>query len=204
MLLEGATPAEIDGALEGWGLAMGPNAMMDLAGIDVGWRIRQEHELTDERRRLYRVTDRIAEMGRHGQKTGAGYYKYEGRTRIPDAAVVAMFEEEARAQQINRRTLPPEEIVERCLLRLANEGAQLLDEGIALRASDIDTIYLTGYGFPAWRGGPMWQIENAIGLAETAGKVRAYEAKYGPRWALAPLIARLVQDGGTLAEAGKG
>lgn len=204
MLLEGASPADIDGALEAWGLAMGPNAMMDLAGIDVGWRIRQEHALTDERRRLYRVTDRIAEMGRYGQKTGAGYYKYEGRTRIPDPAVVAMFEEEARAQKINRRTLPPEEIVERCLLRLANEGAQLLAEGIALRASDIDTIYLTGYGFPAWRGGPMWQIENAIGLKETAAKVRGYEAKYGPRWTLAPLIERLANEGGSLAKAGKG
>ena len=204
MLLEGATPAEIDGALEAWGLAMGPNAMMDLAGIDVGWRIRQEHELSDERRRLYRVTDRIAEMGRHGQKTGAGYYRYEGRNRIPDPAVVAMFEEEARAQQINRRTLPAEEIVERCLLRLANEGAALLDEGIALRASDIDTIYLTGYGFPAWRGGPMWQIENAIGMNETAAKMRGYAAKHGARWQLAPLIERLAQSGGKLADAGKG
>jgi 3-hydroxyacyl-CoA dehydrogenase len=204
MLLEGATPSDIDGALEAWGLAMGPNAMMDLAGIDVGYLIRREHPISDERRRLYRVTDRISEMGRHGQKTGAGYYKYEGRTRIPDPAIVAMFEEEARAQQINRRTLSPEEIVERCLLRLANEGAQLLDEGIALRASDIDTIYLTGYGFPAWRGGPMWQIENAIGLAATAEKIRGYEAKYGPRWSLASLIDRLATAGGSLAEVRKG
>lgn len=203
MLLEGATPADIDGALEAWGLAMGPNAMMDLAGIDVGYLIRREHPISDERRRLYRVTDRISEMGRHGQKTGAGYYKYEGRTRIPDPAIVAMFEEEARAQQINRRTLPADEIVERCLLRLANEGAQLLDEGIAMRASDIDTIYLTGYGFPAWRGGPMWQIENAVGLEQTAEKIRAYEAKYGARWALAPLIGRLASEGGSLAKAGK-
>lgn len=204
MLLEGATPAEIDGALEAWGLAMGPNAMMDLAGIDVGYLIRREHPLTEERRRLYRVTDKISEMGRHGQKTGAGYYKYEGRTRIADEAIVAMFEEEARAQHINRRTLPPEEIVERCLLRLANEGALLLDDGIALRASDIDTIYLTGYGFPAWRGGPMWQIEHAIGLEATAARIRAYETRYGARWALAPLIDRLAKDGASLAKAGKG
>ena len=203
MLLEGATPAEIDGAVEAWGLAMGPNAMMDLAGIDVGYLIRREHSFTEERLRLYRVTDRISEMGRHGQKTGAGYYKYEGRTRIPDPAIVAMFEDEARAQQINRRTLPAEEIVERCLLRLANEGAQLLDEGIALRASDIDTIYLTGYGFPAWRGGPMWQIENAIGLKQAAERIKAYEAKHGPRWKLAPLIDRLAREGGSLAKAAK-
>jgi 3-hydroxyacyl-CoA dehydrogenase len=203
MLLEGATPAEIDGAVEAWGLAMGPNAMMDLAGIDVGYLIRREHPISEERRRLYRVTDRISEMGRHGQKTGAGYYKYEGRARLADPEVVAMFEEEARAQNINRRTLPPEEIVERLLLRLANEGAQILDDGIALRASDIDTIYLAGYGFPAWRGGPMWQIENVIGLPETAAKIRGYEAKYGPRWALSPLIERMAGTGGSLAAAGK-
>lgn len=202
MLLEGASPADIDGALEDWGLAMGPNAMMDLAGIDVGYRIRREHTFSQERHRLYRVTDRISDMGRHGQKTGAGYYKYEGRARIPDPEIVALFAEEARAQNINQRTIPPAEIVERCLLRLANEGALALEEGIALRASDIDTIYLTGYGFPAWRGGPMWQIENAIGLAETARKIQAYEAMYGPRWSLAPLLARLARDGGTLAGAG--
>jgi 3-hydroxyacyl-CoA dehydrogenase len=177
--------------------------MMDLAGIDVGYLIRREHPISEERRRLYRVTDRISEMGRHGQKTGAGYYKYEGRARLADPEVVAMFEEEARAQNINRRTLPPEEIVERLLLRLANEGAQILDDGIALRASDIDTIYLAGYGFPAWRGGPMWQIENVIGLPETAAKIRGYEAKYGPRWALSPLIERMAGTGGSLAAAGK-
>ncbi len=203
MLLEGATPAEIDGALEAWGLAMGPNAMMDLAGIDVGYLIRREHTFTEERHRLYRITDRISEMGRHGQKTGAGYYKYDGRTRIPDPEIVAMFADEARAQQINQRTLPPEEIVERCLLRLANEGAQLLDEGIALRASDIDTIYLTGYGFPAWRGGPMWQIENGIGLSTAVGRIQAYQAKYGPRWSLAPLLARLARDNGNLVSASR-
>jgi 3-hydroxyacyl-CoA dehydrogenase len=203
MLLEGASPAEIDGALEVWGLAMGPNAMMDLAGIDVGYRIRQEHALSDERRRLYRVTDRIAEMGRHGQKTSAGYYRYEGRKRIADPGIVQMFAEEARAQNVNQRTLPPDEIVERCLLRLANEGAALLDEGIALRASDIDTIYLTGYGFPAWRGGPMWQIEHALGLETAAGKIRAYEARCGARWSIAPLIDRLAREGGSLADAGR-
>ncbi len=206
MMLEGATAADIDGAIEGWGLAMGPNAMMDLAGIDVGYMIRREHRFSDERHRLYRATDRISEMGRHGQKTGAGYYTYGAdRKRVADPAITAVFAQEAQTLGIARRNaIPPQEIVERCLLRLANEGAQLLDEGIALRASDIDTIYLTGYGFPAWRGGPMWQIEHAMGLAAAAEKIRGYEAQHGPRWTLAPLLERLAREGGTLASIGKG
>ncbi len=203
MMLEGASPADIDDAIEAWGLAMGPNAMMDLAGIDVGYLIRREHTFSDERLRLYRVTDRISEMGRHGQKTGAGYYRYEGRTRIPDPEIVAMFSAEARAQQINQRTIPPDEIVERLLLRLANEGAFALEEGVALRASDIDTIYLTGYGFPAWRGGPMWQIENAMGLSQAVERIKAYEAKFGPRWRASPLLVQLAAEGGKLASVGR-
>ncbi|MFV0296808.1 MAG: 3-hydroxyacyl-CoA dehydrogenase NAD-binding domain-containing protein [Hyphomicrobiaceae bacterium] len=203
MMLEGATPEAIDTAIEGWGLAMGPNAMMDLAGIDVGYLIRQEHKFSDERHRLYRVTDRISEMGRHGQKTGAGYYKYEGRKRIPDPGIAAMFAEEARVEKINQRTIPSDEIVERLLLRLANEGAFALEEGIAQRASDIDTIYLAGYGFPAWRGGPMWQIENIMGLPRAVERIKAYEAKYGPRWKVSPLLERLAGSGESLAKAGK-
>ncbi len=150
MLLEGATPQEIDTALEQWGWAMGLLAVMDLAGIDVGWRIRKEHKISDERRRLYAVTDAIAEGGRWGQKTGAGYYKYGAdRKRTPDPEIVAMFRAEAAKLGIQPRNgIPAEEIVERSLLRLINAGAQILDEGIALRASDIDTIYLNGYGFP--------------------------------------------------------
>lgn len=205
MLLEGASPSDIDGALEAWGLAMGPNAMMDLAGIDVGYLVRQENVLSDERKRLYSATNRISEMGRHGQKTGKGYYLYGGdRKRTPDPEVDAIFAEEAVKLGIARNSKPSaDEIVERCLLRLINEGFNILDEGIALRASDIDTIYLTGYGFPAWRGGPMWQAENAIGLAATAEKIRGYEKRFGPRWKIAPLLERLVASGGKLADAGK-
>ena len=204
MLLEGATPSDIDGALEAWGLAMGPNAMMDLAGIDVGYLVRQENVLTGERRRLYAATDRISEMGRHGQKTGRGYYLYGAdRKRQPDPEVEAVFAEEAAKAGIARNSKPgPEEIVERCLLRLVNEGFNILEEGIALRASDIDTIYLTGYGFPAWRGGPMWQAENSIGLGVVAEKVRAYERRFGQRWKPAPLLERLAASGGKLADAG--
>lgn len=197
MMLEGATPAQVDGALEAWGLAMGPNAMMDLAGIDVGYMIRREHKFADERLRLYRATDRISEMGRHGQKTGAGYYRYgTDRKRDSDPEVEAIFREEARDQGIAQRTIAADEIVERCLLRLINEGAQILDEGIALRASDIDTIYLTGYGFPAWRGGPMWQAENIMGLPKALERIGAYETLHGARWRPAPLLARLAAGTG--------
>ena len=197
MLLEGATPSQIDAALEAWGLAMGPNAMMDLAGIDVGYLIRREHTFTDERMRLYRATDAISEMGRHGQKTGAGYYRYGAdRKRQADPEVEALLRAEGGRQGILQRAHSAEEIVERCLLRLVNEGAKALDEKIALRASDIDTIYINGYGFPAWRGGPMWQAENIGGLVATAAKIRGYEATYGPRWKLAPLLERLAASKG--------
>ncbi len=205
MLLEGASPADIDGALEAWGLAMGPNAMMDLAGIDVGYLIRREHTFTEERMRLYRATDRISEIGRHGQKTGKGYYVYGAdRKRTEDPEVAAIFAEEAAKLGIARNSRPSaEEIVERCLLRLVNEGFNILEEGVAQRASDIDTIYLTGYGFPAWRGGPMWQAETIIGLAAVAEKIKAYETRFGSRWKIAPLLERMAASGGTLGDAGK-
>jgi 3-hydroxyacyl-CoA dehydrogenase len=203
MMLEGATPAEIDNALEAWGLAMGPNAMMDMAGLDVGYRIRQEHKPSAERARFYRVTDAIVEMGRHGQKTGAGMYTYGAdRKRQSDPQVEAMFAKEAAAQGLSNRKPDADEIVERCLLRLANEGVKIVDEGIALRASDIDTIYLNGYGFPGWRGGPMWQIEE-MGLAKAAERIKAYEARHGARWKVAPLLDRLAASGGKLADAGR-
>jgi 3-hydroxyacyl-CoA dehydrogenase len=200
MAMEGATPADIDAAFEQWGFAMGPFAVMDLAGMDVGWRIRKEHAISDERRNLYRVTDALVEAGRHGQKTGAGIYVYGAdRKRTVDPKVTDMYRAEAARQGIaHRNGITAEEIVERGLLRLINTGADILDEGIAMRASDIDTIYLNGYGFLAWRGGPMWQAD-AMSLTTVADKIRAYEKKYGARWKLAPLIARLANVGGSFA-----
>lgn len=200
MMLEGASPADIDGALEAWGLAMGPNAAMDLAGLDVGYRIRKERILSNEQARLYAVADRIVEMGRLGQKSGAGYYRYApgSRTREADPLIEQLIREEATKQGFTPRSIPADEIVERSMLRLANEGARILDEGIALRASDIDTMYLTGYGFPGWRGGPMWQADF-MGLSKVAEKIRAYEGRYGQRWTLAPLIGRLAHAGGSFA-----
>ena len=199
MLLEGATPSEVDGALEAWGMAMGPLAVHDLAGLDVSYRIRKERKLAGERAQLARVPDKIVEMGRHGQKTGTGFYKYDAnRKRQADPEIEALIRAEAQAQNTKQRPVPAEEIVERSLLRLANEGAKILAEGIALRASDIDTMYLNGYGFPAWRGGPMWQADHT-GLAKVADRIRAYHAAYGERWKIAPLIEKLAAEGGSFA-----
>jgi 3-hydroxyacyl-CoA dehydrogenase len=185
-------------------MAMGPLAVGDLAGLDVGYRVRKERKLTGEAAQFARIPDKIVEMGRLGQKTGAGYYKYGAdRKRQVDPEIEALIRAEAEALQIRQRRISAEEIVERCLLRLANEGAKILEEGIALRSSDIDTMYLNGYGFPGWRGGPMWQVDNIIGMKPAAEKIKSYEAKYGARWKIAPLIARLAADGGTFAALGK-
>src|SRR4029453_18706936 len=180
MSLEGAMPQEIDGALEGWGMAMGPLAVSDLAGLDVGYRIRKERKLTGEAARNARIPDRIVEMGRHGQKTGAGYYKYdENRKRMVDPEIEALIRAEAEALQIKQRHIPADEIVERSLLRLANEGAKILEEGIALRASDIDTMYLNGYGFPAWRRAPVGEAGKGVG---TEDRRRAHQGLRGQVW----------------------
>ena len=147
LVREGAAPADVDRALYDFGMAMGPFAMSDLAGLDVGWRIRKEHK--DQPM----IADKLCEMGRYGQKTGAGWYRYEdGRTPIPDPEVDALVEKFRK----QRRTITAEEIVERTIGALIKEGAKILEEGIAMRAVDIDIIYITGYGFPVYRGGPMW------------------------------------------------
>jgi 3-hydroxyacyl-CoA dehydrogenase len=187
---------------------MGPLAVGDLAGLDVSYRIRQERKkegkLTGEAAQLARIPDRIVEMDRLGQKSGAGWYRYDAdRKRQVDPEIEALIRAEAESLQIKQRTIPAEEIVERCLLRLANEGARILEEGIALRSSDIDTMYLNGYGFPGWRGGPMWQVDNVIGMKAAAEKIKAYEAKYGERWKIAPLIEKLAAEGGTFAALAK-
>jgi 3-hydroxyacyl-CoA dehydrogenase len=201
LALEGAAPAQIDKAITGWGLAMGPFAMSDLAGIDVGWRIRQERPLTNEQRMRYAVNDKIAELGRFGQKTGRGFYIYGKGERVgkPDPEVEAMYAEEAKRQNITRHAVSDDEIVERLLFQLANVGAQLLEEKIALRAGDIDTVYVNGYGFPAWRGGPMWSVDQ-IGLKTVVEKMQDYEKAHGPRFTPAPLLVRLAAEGKSFNE----
>ncbi|MEM0987653.1 MAG: 3-hydroxyacyl-CoA dehydrogenase NAD-binding domain-containing protein [Pseudomonadota bacterium] len=192
MLYEGAMPWDVDRALYDFGLAMGPFAMSDLAGLDVSWRIRQEKGQVNP------IADRLCELGRFGQKTKAGYYRYEdgSRTPQPDDVTRQVVEEEGLRLHNQRREIGAEEIVERTMLALVNEGARILEEGIALRASDIDVTYVYGYGFPVYRGGPMFYAD-LIGLPKVLEKIKAFHAAgYGDKvWQPAALIERLVAEG---------
>ncbi|MEQ9045278.1 MAG: 3-hydroxyacyl-CoA dehydrogenase NAD-binding domain-containing protein [Sneathiellaceae bacterium] len=178
---EGATPSQVDKAIYEFGFAMGPFAMGDLAGLDVGYKVRQAREPKRNKDMRYSpVADRIVEMGRHGQKTGAGYYTYaEGsRTPVPDPEIEKLIRDTAKEQGIEQREISDEEIVERLVYALVNEGAKCLEEGMALRASDIDVIYCNGYGFPVYRGGPMFYAQE-VGLAEVLDRIEAFRARHG-------------------------
>ena len=197
---EGASPEAVDGALVEYGMAMGPLATGDLAGLDVGWRIRKEYRhLETPGMRQPMIEDRLCELGRYGQKTGAGWYKYDA-TRKPshDPVVDGIIEECRRAAGVPQRSIDPSEIVDRCIYALVNEGARILEEGFALRAVDVDIIYGTGYGFPAWRGGPMWYADT-VGLRRVYDRVREFEQQQGAWWTPAPLLKRLAEEGGTFA-----
>ena len=201
LLEEGASPSEIDAALTGFGMAMGPCAVADLAGLDVSWRKRKaDAHLRDPSKRYSAVADRLCDRGRFGQKTGAGYYRYEpgSRTPIPDPEVGALIAEVAAESGITRRTIGAEEIVERCLYHLVNEGARVLDDGIALRASDIDIVWINGYGFPRWRGGVMrWADHVGLDAIHTA---IARLNKSQDYWEPAPLLSRLAAEGKSFAD----
>jgi 3-hydroxyacyl-CoA dehydrogenase len=201
---EGAKPQEVDGALYKFGMAMGPLAVGDLAGLDVGWRIRKEHaHLRVPGQRYPMIADALCEMGRYGQKTGAGWYKYdENRKAIPDPEVDALIEKLAAEAGIQRRAISEDEIIERTQYALVNEGAKILEEGIALRAVDIDIIYINGYGYPAWRGGPMWHADT-VGLKKVYDRVCEFHARHGDLWTPAPLLQRLAEAGATFAAFGK-
>ncbi len=197
LLEEGATPEQIDKVIYDFGLPMGPFAMGDLAGLDVGWRIRKGKETTRPKHLRYSpIADRICEMGRFGQKTGAGYYRYKpgDRTPIPDPEIIKLIEAVAKEQGIQRREISNEEILTRCMYALVNVGAQILEEGIALRAGDIDIVYINGYGFPAYRGGPMFWAEQ-IGLDKVHAKIEEYHRRHGIFWEPAPLLTRLAKAG---------
>ncbi len=198
---EGAKPQEVDGALYKFGMAMGPLAVGDLAGLDVGWRIRKEHRHLEKPGVRYpKVADELCERGRYGQKTGAGWYKYdENRKPIPDPEVEALIEQIAAEQGIKRRSISEDEIIERTQYALINEGAKILEEGIALRAVDIDIIYINGYGYPAWRGGPMW-YGDTVGLKKVCDRVCQFQAEHGDLWTPAPLLKKLAEEGKTFAE----
>ena len=202
-LIEGSTPSQIDSAMESWGMAMGPLAVSDLAGLDIGYKAREQ--LSAEQKgdpASYRVADRLVEAGRLGQKSGAGYYQYdpETRQRQEDPAVMAIVTEARRELGITPRQFDDEEIVNRLTLALANEGAKLLQEGIAQRASDIDVVYCYGYGFPRFKGGPMHTIES-MGLDKAVTLINEFRDQLNPEhWQVAPLLKNLVANGGQLAD----
>jgi 3-hydroxyacyl-CoA dehydrogenase len=204
LLEEGALPQQVDRAIRDFGLPMGPFATGDLAGLDVSYRIRKERAARlakPETRRYSPLADRIVELGRHGQKTGAGWFRYEkgDRTPLPDPEIEKLILARSQEMGVTRRAIDDREIVERCLYPLVNEGAKILQEGIAQRASDIDVIWLYGYGFPRWRGGPMFWAD-AIGPDKLyAAMQRLYERDKD--WLEpAPLLARLAREGRKFAE----
>ncbi|HEX4649037.1 MAG TPA: 3-hydroxyacyl-CoA dehydrogenase NAD-binding domain-containing protein [Steroidobacteraceae bacterium] len=193
LLEDGATPEQIDRVMESFGFAMGPLAVRDLAGNDVGFAIRKGRKLPlDER--WSPILERLVGEGRLGQKAGRGFYRYEGRTRITDPEVLTLIEQVSRELGIERRHVPDEEILDRLLHPLVNEGARIVEEGIALRSSDIDVVYVNGYGFPAWRGGPMYWAE-LTGLERVVATMRSLAPRRGARWRPAPLLEHLVASG---------
>jgi 3-hydroxyacyl-CoA dehydrogenase len=198
MVEEGATPAEVDAALTGFGMAMGMFAVDDMAGIDVAIRVQQAlGHFSDPAERRPLVQPALVEAGRLGQKTGRGWYRY-GDDRKPkaDPEVVDLIRAKANAAGIAQRAFTASAIVERAIYALINEGARALDLGLALRASEIDTIVVNGYGFPAWRGGPLFYADR-VGIARIHARIAEFHAQFGARWTPAPLLERLAREGGT-------
>jgi 3-hydroxyacyl-CoA dehydrogenase len=199
LLDEGALPQQVDRAIEAFGFAMGPFRMGDLAGNDVGWAIRKRRAVESPEFQYSKTADLLCEQGRFGQKTAAGWYDYRpgDRTPQPSALVDDMIVRHSQSLGIERRAIPDEEIVERLVFALVNEGAKILEDGIALRASDIDMVYLSGYGFPLFRGGPMFYADT-VGLPSVLAAIERYAHGYhGEAWAPAPLLVRLAAEGGT-------
>lgn len=205
MVLEGATPRQVDSVLEDWGMAMGILAVFDMAGIGVGVSVHKSNaDKYPPDPSYYQADFALYEAGREGQKNGKGYYRYEGRDRHDDPEAVAILRARAKALGVPQRTHGAEEILERCLYPLLNEGIRILEEGVALRASDIDVVWTSGYGFPRYRGGPMFHAD-VIGLRVLLDGINKYRAllgePYGPmHWQPAPLLEKLVREGRSLAD----
>ena len=197
LILEGASPAQVDKALTDFGWAMGPISVSDLAGLDIGYKSRKDQDLSEDESRIYLIADRLVEAGHLGQKSGSGFYSYDPQTRArsenPEAAKII---EATRAEfGINTREISDEEIVERTMFALANEGAHVLGEGVAQRASDIDVVYNHGYGYPRWRGGPMFYA-STVGLPKIADKITSWaEGSGGVHWTPSDLLMSLAAEG---------
>jgi 3-hydroxyacyl-CoA dehydrogenase len=201
LLEEGCLPEQVDRAMEKFGFAMGPFRVGDLAGNDIGWAIRKRRAAQGHRSDEGKIADRLCELGRFGQKTGAGWYDYTpgDRTARPNAEVNAMIEKYSAEVGVTRRKIGDREIVERLVYALVNEGARILEERIAQRSSDIDLVYLNGYGFPILRGGPMFYADS-VGLMEVVSAIRRYALGVHPKqWTLAPLLEKLAAEGSSFA-----
>jgi len=205
MVLEGAMPEQVDAALRDFGMPMGVLQMSDLAGLDIGYKSRKDRDPNSFDGRVSRSADLLVEMGRLGQKTQAGYYDYApgDRTPRPSAVVASIIEKVSEEYGIRRRSFTDEEIVERCFLALMNVGCEVLREGVAYRSSDIDVVYLYGYGFPAYRGGPMFWAEHSVGLKTALEKLKKISAATGGSWLqVSPLLEQLVAEGRGFASVG--
>ena len=198
---EGALPQDVDRVIEAFGFRMGPFRVSDLAGLDISWAIEKRRAKTrpaDER--FSPLLDRICQLGRFGQKTGAGWYRYEdGRTALPDPVIEELIVDRTREMDLNRRPVDDEEILQRCLYSMINEGAKILEEGLAIRASDIDVIWLHGYGFPRHRGGPMFYADT-VGLREVYDTLDRFHREWGDKWQPAALLRQLANAGSSFAE----
>ena len=193
LLLEGALPHQIDQALESFGLNMGPFRMMDLVGLDLGWRARK---LGGKESPLHaKIGDELCEQDRYGQKSSAGYYNYSEGSRAPNPAPEneEIYFKISEENGFTRREISDEEILDRCILALVNEGAKILEEGVAQRASDMDIVYINGYGFPVWRGGPMFYA-NSLGLDKVLEKLKGFQEIDSDFWKPADLLEKLAKD----------
>ncbi len=197
---EGALPHDVDRVIEEFGFRMGPFRVSDLAGLDISWAIEKRRAATrpaDER--FSPLLERICEQGRYGQKTGKGWYRYEGRNAVPDSEIEALIRARSDELGIARRNISEDEILQRCVYSLINEGAKILEEGLALRASDVDVVWLHGYGFPRWRGGPMFYADT-VGLGEVVATLDRFHTDWGDKWEPATLLRELADVGSSFKE----
>ncbi len=203
LVLEGAAPEQVDRVLYEFGMPMGVIAMADLAGLDIGYQKRQSMDPSQIDEKFSFLYDRLYEKGRHGQKTGAGVYDYEPGSRVPIPSPVTkqILQDAAKKFDLKYREISDQEIVERCFYSMVNIGLNILHEGIAYRASDIDTVYINGYGFPAYRGGPMYWAEHEVGLDRVLSRIKEFAGIHGAKhWKPSPLLEKLVSQGGKLKD----
>jgi 3-hydroxyacyl-CoA dehydrogenase len=200
LLLEGALPNQVDSALESFGMSMGPFRMMDLVGLDLGWRARKLANI--ETPLANKISDALCEQDRFGQKTSKGFYNYSEGSRAPNPAPENedIYKEISNQNNIQRREISDQEIIDRCILALVNEGARILEEGVAQRSGDMDIVYINGYGFPIWRGGPMFYA-NQLGLSEVISKMSGFSKLDENFWKPAPLLQKLADSSGAFGEA---